>query len=116
MFDLAQNSLGTVKIGLGFLAGPVAILFALPFVLARPGDTAVTRLYRARIVLTAALWVAGVVVLISKISDLDGYTVTAGTYVSSGLLVLGLAATLALWPRGLDTVTINRRGVIRVTG
>jgi hypothetical protein len=113
LFDLAQSPLGTVKIGLGFLAGPVAILFALPLVLARPRQTALTRLYRTRILVAAALWVAGLVILVSKVSDLDGYTVTAGTYVSAALLVVGLSATLAMWPSGLEIVAINRKGVIR---
>lgn len=113
LFDLAQNSLGTVKIGLGFLAGPVAILIVMPFVLARPGETAVTRLYRGRLVGAAALWIGGLVILIDKVADLDGYTVTAGTYVSAGLLVVGLAANLAMWPRGLEVVGINRKGLIR---
>jgi cytochrome bd-type quinol oxidase subunit 2 len=113
LFDLAQNSLGTVKIGLGFLAGPVAIIFAMPFVFARPHQTTLTRLYRTRILVAAALWVAGLVILISKVSDLDGYTLTAGTYVAAGLLLVGLGATLAMWPSGLEVVAVNRKGVIR---
>jgi hypothetical protein len=113
LFDLAQNSLGTVKIGLGFLAGPVAILIVMPFVLARPGETALTRLYRSRILAAAALWIAGLVILVSKVADLDGYTITAGTYVSAALLLVGLAATLTMWPRGLEVVAINRKGLIR---
>lgn len=113
LFDLAQNSLGTVKIGLGFLAGPVAILLVMPFALPRPGETALTRLYRARILAASALWVGGLVILIAKVADLDGYTVTAGTYVSAGLLVVGLAANLALWPSGLEVVAINRKGLVR---
>lgn len=113
LFDLAQNSLGTVKIGLGFLAGPVAILIVMPFVLARPGETALVRLYRTRIIGAVALWIAGLVILVSKVSDLDGYTITAGTYVSAGLLLVGLTATLAMWPHGLKVVAINRKGLIR---
>lgn len=113
LFDLAQNSLGTVKIGLGFLAGPAAILIVMPFVLARPGETSLTRLYRTRIFAAAALWIAGLVILISKVADLDGYSVTAGTYVSAGLLGTGLLATLAMWPRGMEVVAINRKGLIR---
>lgn len=115
LFDLAQNSLGTVKIGLGFLAGPVAILLALPYVLPRPEQTTLTRLYRTRLMIAAALWVAGLVILVAKVSDLDGYTVTAGTFISAGLLLGGLAATLAMWPRGLAVVAINRKGLIRET-
>lgn len=113
LFDLAQNSLGTVKIGLGFLAGPVAILLVMPFVLARPGETALTRLYRARVLSAAGLWIAGLVILVAKVGDLDGYTVTAGTYVSAGLLGTGLLATLAMWPGGMEVVAINRKGLIR---
>lgn len=115
LFDLAENSLGTVKIGLGFLAGPVAILFALPLVLGRPGQIALARLYRTRIVVAAALWVAGLVILVSKVSGLDGYTVKAGTYVSAGFLVVGLLATLAMWPHGLEVVAVNRKGMVRGT-
>jgi hypothetical protein len=113
LFDLAQNSLGTVKIGLGFLAGPVAILIALPLVLPRPEETALTRLFRTRLLGASALWIAGLVILVSKVSDLEGYTITAGTYVSGGFLVIGLLATLAMWPTGLRVVKINRKGLIR---
>ncbi len=112
-FDLAEDSLGTVKIGLGFLAGPVAILAALPLVLATPRRMALTRLYRTRIVIAAALWVAGLVILVVKVSGLDGYTLKAGTYVSAVLLAVGLLGTLAMWPNGLEVVTVNRQGVVQ---
>ncbi len=115
LFDLADNSLDSVKIGLGFLAGPVAILFALPLVLGRSGEAVPTRLYRTRILVAVALWAAGLVVLVAKVSDLDGYTVQAGTYISGGFLVVGLLATLAMWPNGLKVVAINPKGVVRPT-
>ncbi|MGH2936791.1 MAG: hypothetical protein ACRDPE_01570 [Solirubrobacterales bacterium] len=113
LFDLADNSLGSVKIGLGFLAGPVAILLALPLVLPRREQVALTRLYRTRILVAATLWLAGLAILVAKVSGLDGYTVKAGTYVSGGLLVVGLLATLAMWPNRLKLVAVNRRGVVR---
>jgi len=112
LFDLAENSLQTVKIGTGFLIGPVAILTALPLLLAHPGQVALTRLYRTRLLVAAALWVAGLVILIAKVSALDGYTLRAGTYVSAGLLTAGLLATLAMWPSGLEVVQVNRKGLV----
>lgn len=113
LFDLAESSLQTVKIGTGFLIGPAAILAALPLVLAGPGQVTLTRLYRTRILIAAALWIAGLVILISKVSALDGYTLRAGTFVSGGLLLVGLIATLAMWPSGLEVVSVNRKGLIR---
>ncbi|MGD9735323.1 MAG: hypothetical protein AB7V58_06925 [Solirubrobacterales bacterium] len=112
LFDLAESSLRTVKIGTGFLIGPVAILTALPLLLAHPGQLALRRWYRARLLVAAALWVAGLVILIAKVSALDGYALRAGTFVSAGLLVVGLAATLAMWPTGLQVVQVNRKGLV----
>jgi hypothetical protein len=111
-FDLADNSLDSVKIGVGFLGGPVAILFALPLVLPRRGQATPTRLYRARVLGACGLWVAGLVILLAKVDGLDGYTLKAGTYISAGFLVVGLLATLAMWPSGLEVVTINRKGAV----
>lgn len=113
LFDLAESSLQTVKIGTGFLIGPVAILAAMPLVLARPGQVALTRFYRTRILLTAALWIAGLVILVAKVSALDGYTLRGGTFVSGGLLIVGLIATLTMWPSGLEVVSVNRKGLVR---
>jgi hypothetical protein len=113
LFDLAESQLQTVKIGTGFLAGPVMILIAMPLVLAGRGQVALVRFYRTRLALTAALWLAGLVILVAKVSALDGYTLRAGTYVSAGLLVVGLAATVAMWPSGLSVVGVNRKGLVR---
>ena len=112
LFDLAENSLVTVKIGTGFLIGPVAILTALPLLLAHPGQVALTRYYRTRLLIAAVLWLTGLVILIAKVSALDGYHLRAGTYVSAGLLIVGLLATLLMWPTGLEVVQVNRKGLI----
>lgn len=52
-------------------------------------------------VVVAFLWAAGIVALIVKVAALDSsYAIEVGTYVSAGLMALGLAATLAMWPGG----------------
>ncbi len=114
LFDLASNSLQTVKIGTGFLVGPVLILIVLPLVLGRARQVALKRLFRARLLLAALLWVAGLVLLVAKVSGLDSsYDVEAGTYVSAGLMLLGLTATLAMWPGDLPVVTVDGKGLVR---
>ena len=65
--------------------------------------------------LAALLWLAGLAILIAKVSALDGYTIEAGTYVTASLLVVGLLATLAMWPAGLRIVKIDRNGAERVS-
>lgn len=113
LFDLASNSLQVAKIDTGFLVGPVLILVTLPLVLGRARQLALTRLFRARLILAAVLWAAGLAILIANVSGLDGYTIRAGTYVSGGLLAVGLVATLAMWPGNLPVVKVDRRGVVR---
>jgi hypothetical protein len=113
LFDLASNSRQAVKMGLGYLAGPVLILVALPLVLGRARQLALKRYYRARLLLAAVLWAAGLVLLVAKVSGLDGYDVKAGTYVAAGLLALGLTSTLAMWPHGLPVVRVDRNGLVR---
>ena len=110
LFDLADNSLQVVKLGLGYLAGPILILIATPLVFGRGRQVALTRLFKPRLVLAALLWAAGLVILIAKVSALDGYTIKAGTYVTGGLLLVGLISTLAMWPAGLAVVKIDRKG------
>lgn len=112
LFDLAENPLQTVKIGMGFLIGPIAILTALPLLLAHPGQVALTRWYRTRLLVAAVLWLTGLVILVAKVSALDGYTLRAGTFVSAGLLVVGLASTLLMWPSGLKVVQVNKKGFV----
>jgi undecaprenyl pyrophosphate phosphatase UppP len=114
LFDLASNSLETVKIDPGFLVGPALILIALPLVFGRSRQLALKRYFRARLMLAALLWVAGLIVLIAKVSGLDSsYDVEAGTYVSAGLLVTGFLSTLAMWPGDLPVVRVNGKGTVR---
>jgi len=115
-FDLAASDLQVVKLGLGYLAGPLMILASLPLVLGRSRQVALKRHFRARLVLAALLWVAGLVILIAKLADLDdSYTLRAGAYVTAATLIVGLAATLAMWPSGLRTVKVDRAGLVRET-
>lgn len=116
LFDLADNSLEVVKLGLGYLAGPVAILVSLPLVFGRGRQVALKRWFRERLLLAALLWVAGLVALAAKVSSLDGYTIKAGAYVTGSLLAIGLAATLAMWPAGLRVVQVDRAGHVREAG
>jgi hypothetical protein len=114
LFDLASNSHGTVKINGGFLVGPALILIALPLVLGRARQVALTRYFKTRLAVAALLWLAGLVALLVKVTGLDAsYDLEAGTYVSAGLLLLGLLSTLAMWPRGLPVVQVNRKGTVR---
>lgn len=95
------------------MAGPVLILVALPLVFGLPRQVALTRLFRPRLILAATLWIAGLVILIGKVSDLDGSTLEAGTFVTGGLVVMGFLATLAMWPSGLQVVMVDRAGRVR---
>jgi undecaprenyl pyrophosphate phosphatase UppP len=113
LFDLAANSRETIKMGSGYFAGPVLILIVLPLVFGRRRQLALKRWFRARLVLAALLWIAGLIVLLDKVAGLDGYTIEAGTYVCGALLVVGLLATLAMWPGHLPEVRVNRAGRIQ---
>lgn len=113
LFDLASNSLETVKIDPGFLVGPALILILLPLVFGRSRQLALKDRFRLRLLISALLWTAGLVALIVKVGSLDSsYAIEAGTYVSAGLMVLGLASTLAMWPHGLEVVAVNRKGLV----
>lgn len=113
LFDLASNSLETVKIDTGFLVGPALILILLPLVFGRSRQLALKRHFRARLLVVAFLWAAGIIALIVKVAALDSsYAIEAGTYVSAGLMAFGLAATLAMWPDDLEVVAINRKGLV----
>lgn len=114
LFDLASNSREAIKIDTGFLVGPVLILVALPLVIGRARQVALKRLFRTRLTIAALLWIAGLAILIAKVTDLDSsYTLEAGTYVSTGLLALGLVSTLAMWPGDLPVVSVDRKGTVR---
>lgn len=113
LFDLASNSRESIKMGLGYLVGPILILVMLPLVLGRSRQLALCRYFRARLALAALLWLVGLVVLVAKVSGLDGYDIEAGTYVAAALLVLGLLSTLAMWPIELPVVNVDRNGMVR---
>jgi hypothetical protein len=114
LFDLASNSREAVKIGAGFLVGPALILIVLPLVLGRARQLALRRWFRARLLLAALLWTAGLVTLAVKVAGLDAsYDLEAGTYVSAALLLIGLVSTLAMWPGDLALVQVNRKGTVR---
>ncbi|HEU5063931.1 MAG TPA: hypothetical protein VFT79_12390 [Solirubrobacterales bacterium] len=112
-FDLASNSREAIKINAGFLVGPVLILVALPLVIGRARQVALKRHFRARLLIAALLWIAGLAILLAKVADLDGYDLEAGTYVSAALMILGLASTLAMWPGDLPVVQVDRKGKVR---
>lgn len=110
LFDLASNYRDTVKLGTGYLAGPILILVALPLVLGRSRQLALAEHYRLRLALAVLLWVVGAGILAAKLTGVDGYDLQAGAYVTAALLLVGLLATLAMWPSGLETVRVNRKG------
>jgi hypothetical protein len=114
LFDLAASPGTTVKIDPGFLVGPALILITLPLVLGRARQLALKRYFRTRLVAAALLWLAGLVALLVRVAGLDSsYAIEAGAYVSAGLLLLGLASTLAMWPGDLEVVQVNQKGTAR---
>jgi hypothetical protein len=114
LFDLAESSRQVVKLGAGYLFGPLAILVALPLVFGRHRQVALRRWYRSRIVVACLLWISGGVVLVDKVSGLgDEYALQAGAYIAAALIVVGLVATLAMWPRGLREVEVDPAGRVR---
>lgn len=113
LFDFADSPHGVSKPELGYLFGPALILIVLPIVRRRTPHVAYVRRYRARLGVALALWVAGLIALIAHLTGLsDEYTLEAGAYVASALIVTGLVATLAMWPVGLATGAFDRRGEV----
>lgn len=114
LFDLASSPLEAVKIDTGFLVGPILILVTLPLVVGRSRQLALTQYFRTRLALAALLWLAGLSILAAKVAGLDdSYSLEAGTYVSAGLMALGLISTLAMWPGDLRVVEVDRNGMVR---
>lgn len=114
LFDLASNSLEAVKIDTGFLVGPALILIALPLVIGRNRQLALTRYFRTRLVVAALLWLAGFWALVVRVLSLgDSYSPEAGFYVAGGLMLLGFFSTLAMWPGDLPVVKVDRNGMVR---
>jgi hypothetical protein len=114
LFDLASSSREAIKIDTGFLVGPILILVALPLVVGRSRQVALARLFKTRLAIAALLWLVGLVLLLGRVAGLDdSYSLEAGFYVSAGLIVLGLLATLAMWPRDLPVVQVDNKGMVR---
>jgi len=114
LFDLASNSRESIKIDTGFLAGPIMVLIALPLVVGRSRQVALTRYFKTRLAVAALLWLIGLGLLLGRIASLDSsYGLEAGFYVSAGLILTGLIATLAMWPRDLAVVQVDRKGLVR---
>ncbi|HEX6456700.1 MAG TPA: hypothetical protein VF009_09315 [Solirubrobacterales bacterium] len=112
-FDLARNSLQTIKIDPGFLVGPALILIVLPLTFGRRRQLALKRYFRPRLVIAAVLWLAGLWALIARLAVLDSsYTIETGAYVSAGLLLAGFVSTLAMWPGEPPVVEVNRKGLV----
>jgi hypothetical protein len=113
LFDLANSPHGISKPELGYLVGPALILLVLPLVRHREPHVAYTSRYRLRLAMAALLWAAGLTTLLTHLAGLDTeYTLQAGAYVATTLLVVGLLATLAMWPAGLATGLFDRRGEV----
>jgi hypothetical protein len=113
LFDFGNGPHGAAKAELGFLFGPALILILLPVVRRRGPHVAYARRYRGRVAAAAALWLVGLVVLLNHLSGLDPeYTLQAGAYVAPTLIAVGLLATLAMWPLGLRTGQLDRRGEV----
>lgn len=111
LFDFADSPHGLAKPELGYLFGPALILLALPLVRHREPHVAYVERYRLRLGIALALWVAGLVTLLVHIGGLsDEYTLKTGAFVAPALLVVGLAATVAMWPTGLSRGLFDRRG------
>jgi hypothetical protein len=111
VFDFADSPHGLAKPELGYLFGPALILIALPLVRHRKPHVAFVRRYRVRLGIALALWLVGLVALLTHLAGLnDEYTLQAGAYVAPALLIVGLLATLAMWPAGLPTGLFDRRG------
>jgi hypothetical protein len=114
IFDLASSSTEVFKPGFGYLIGPALIALVLPRLRRGPaGSVSYRRWYRARLVIAALLWAAGLVVLIAGVADLeDAYEIKTGTYVAGSLIAVGLLSTLTLWPAGLRVVLVDKAGNI----
>jgi hypothetical protein len=113
VFDFANSPHGAAKPELGFLCGPALILVLLPLVRHREPHVAYTARYRTRLGAALALWSIGLLALLAHLGGLDSeYTLQAGAYVAPALIVVGIFATLAMWPSGLETGLFDRRGEV----
>lgn len=119
VFDLARRGGGlfveVYRPGIGFLAGPILILVALPLVRGAAPRVAYKQGYLARVVIAALLWAAGLAVLLVSVLDWaekGGYRIEVGTYIATTILAVGLVATLAMLPSGLRVVNVTKGGAL----
>lgn len=113
VLDFANSPHGTAKAELGFLFGPALILILLPLVRWRRPHVAYSGYYRERLLAAIALWAIGLVLLIDHLTGLEAeYTLQFGAFVAPALIGIGLLATLAMWPAGLATAEMDRRGEV----
>ena len=115
IFDMARDeSAAATEVRLppfGFFIGPVLILLLLPIAKARTPRVFPKRSYLPRVAIATVLWIGGLVALAVEVSSLDSrFTIAAGTYIGGTLIVVGLLATLAMWPFGFETVPFPERG------
>jgi hypothetical protein len=117
LFDLANSPHGISKPELGYLFGPALILIVLPLIRHRQPRVAYTRRYRTRLAAATVLWALGLAVLLIHLAGLDSeYTLQAGAYIAAALMAVGLIATLAMWPAGLQIALFDRRGGVELRG
>ena len=115
VFDMARNEgpflTELKKPPFGFFIGPALILILLPIARGRRPRVFFKRSYLPRIVIANLLWIAGLIALIVEVSSLDSrFTIEAGTYIGTALISVGLLATLAMWPAGLEVVQVDKKG------
>ena len=111
IFDFANSPHGASKAELGYLFGPALILVLLPLVRHRKPHVAYASRYRERVVAAALLWIVGLALLLKHLTGLSGdYAIQFGAYVGPTLIAIGLLATLAMWPFGLEAGLFDRRG------
>jgi hypothetical protein len=117
VFDFANSPHGIAKAELGYLFGPALILILLPLVRHRKPHVAYASRYRERVFAAALLWAIGLALLLRHLTGLSSdYTIQFGAYVGPALIAIGLLATLAMWPFGLEAGLFDRRGRVDPPG
>lgn len=97
-----------------FFLGPILAAVTLPGAKPRFFTFAYRRTYGARLAVATSVWVAGLAIVLAKLSSLGGsYATETGAYIALGLLCVGLLATLAMWPGGLEVVRVDEAGRVQ---
>lgn len=97
-----------------FFVAPLLIAVALPGAARGFFAFASKRTYGPRLALAAAVWVVGIAIVLTKLSSLGrGYATEMGAYISLGLLFVGLLATVAMWPVGLQAARVDESGKLK---